>query len=149
VMREFRLSDRDLDEMTEIIAIEQYASPEDLSERHRAFGARTVYKYRRWREALDVCEALAEEEDRRRIEQERQRLAALRNGDSLEDLELPFRTYNSLMGAGYSTVGELARASASELRAIPNSGKWALDDVQTALAARGLKLRDAATEVDG
>ena len=60
----------------------------------------------------------------------------------IEELELGVRSYNCLKRAGIQTVGDLVAKTESELNAIPNFGKKAIDEVVETLHARGLSLRD-------
>jgi DNA-directed RNA polymerase subunit alpha len=70
-------------------------------------------------------------------------LAAGEGDDRLiEELEIGVRAYNCLKRAGIQTVGDLVQRSESELNAIPNFGKRSTDEVQDALTALGLSLRD-------
>ncbi len=70
--------------------------------------------------------------------------AAPTEGDDrlIEELEIGVRAYNCLKRAGIQTVGDLVQRSESELNAIPNFGKRSTDEVQEALHALGLNLRD-------
>ena len=70
-------------------------------------------------------------------------LAAAEGDDRLiEELEIGVRAYNCLKRAGIQTVGDLVQRSESELNAIPNFGKRSTDEVEDALNALGLSLRD-------
>ena len=70
-------------------------------------------------------------------------LAAGEGDDRLiEELEIGVRAYNCLKRAGIQTVGDLVQRSESELNAIPNFGKRSTEEVNEALNALGLSLRD-------
>src|ERR671919_382407 len=69
--------------------------------------------------------------------------AATEGDDRLiEELEIGVRAYNCLKRAGIQTVGDLVQRSESELNAIPNFGKRSTEEVEEALTALGLSLRD-------
>lgn len=63
---------------------------------------------------------------------------------TLDQLDLSVRTYNALVARrGYRTVADLVKCSWKDLIKIPTFGRKSLAEVESALAERGLKLREA------
>jgi carbon monoxide dehydrogenase subunit G len=63
---------------------------------------------------------------------------------SVEELHLALRSYNSLRREGIHTVGELASRTERQLLAIDNIGPASVEEIRQKLAERGLSLGDAA-----
>jgi hypothetical protein len=66
---------------------------------------------------------------------------------SLEDLGLPPRSLNALVDGGISRVGDLLTLTRAHLLRIPNFGRRALGEVETALETLGLRLAPLPHEV--
>ena len=64
-------------------------------------------------------------------------------GDSVESLNLPLRSYNSLRREGIHTVGDLTARTPEDLLAIENIGPASVDEIKRRLAERGLALADS------
>jgi carbon monoxide dehydrogenase subunit G len=62
--------------------------------------------------------------------------------ESVESLNLPLRSYNSLRREGIHTVGDLAAHSPEDLLAIENIGPVSVDEIKRKLADRGLALSE-------
>jgi DNA-directed RNA polymerase subunit alpha len=58
----------------------------------------------------------------------------------LEDLELSVPAFNCLKREGFTTADELMLLSEADLRAIPNLGSAAVEEIKQALATLGLRL---------
>jgi DNA-directed RNA polymerase subunit alpha len=58
---------------------------------------------------------------------------------SLDELGLPTRIANALKNAGYKTVKELLAATNKDLKGVKNLGGKSLEEVDAALATKGLK----------
>ena len=63
--------------------------------------------------------------------------------ESVESLNLPLRSYNSLRREGIHTVGDLAAHSPEDLLAIENIGPVSVDEIRRKLADRGLTLGES------
>ncbi|RME85275.1 MAG: DNA-directed RNA polymerase subunit alpha, partial [Zetaproteobacteria bacterium] len=59
---------------------------------------------------------------------------------SIDDLEMSWRTSNTLKAQGIMTVGELVRHTPQELLRTPNFGRKSLAEIEEALARHGLRL---------
>ncbi len=59
---------------------------------------------------------------------------------TIEDLELPARTVNSLRAAGIEYIGELVRMKESDILNTKNFGKKSLEEIKRALEDKGLSL---------
>ncbi len=59
---------------------------------------------------------------------------------TIEDLELPARTVNSLRSAGIEYIGELVRLKEEDILNTKNFGKKSLEEIKKALEAKGLSL---------
>ena len=68
---------------------------------------------------------------------------------SIEDLQLPVRTFNSLRREGIHTVGDLAARNEADLLTINNLGPQSISEIKQKLAERGLGLAPAAASADG
>jgi uncharacterized protein len=64
-------------------------------------------------------------------------------GDSVESLNLPLRSYNSLRREGIHTVRDLTARTPEDLLAIENIGPASVDEIKRRLAERGLALADS------
>lgn len=64
------------------------------------------------------------------------------NGSDIDDLDLPIRAHNALRAAGIRTVAQLTARSPGELLPLRGVGVGSVTDIQNALAAHGLKLKD-------
>jgi uncharacterized protein len=64
-------------------------------------------------------------------------------GESVESLDLPLRSYNSLRREGIHTVGDLTARTPEDLLAIENIGPVSVDEIRRKLADRGLALADS------
>ena len=60
---------------------------------------------------------------------------------SVTDLNLDVRAINCLKAEGIQTIGELCDQHTHNLRKVPNLGKVCLNNIVTALAQHGLKLK--------
>jgi carbon monoxide dehydrogenase subunit G len=69
--------------------------------------------------------------------------------ESVENLNLPLRTYNSLRREGIHTVGDLTARTPEDLLAIENIGPVSVDEIRRKLAERGLALADSAPGGNG
>jgi carbon monoxide dehydrogenase subunit G len=69
--------------------------------------------------------------------------------ESVENLNLPLRTYNSLRREGIHTVGDLTGRTPEDLLAIENIGPVSVDEIRRKLAERGLALADSAPGGNG
>ncbi|MBT9258989.1 MAG: DNA-directed RNA polymerase subunit alpha [Clostridiales bacterium] len=59
----------------------------------------------------------------------------------IDELELSVRSYNCLKRAGINTIGELVNKTPEDMLKIRNLGKKSLEEVESRLAAFGLKLK--------
>lgn len=64
------------------------------------------------------------------------------HGTTLESLDLDIRSYNCLKAERIETVEKLLEFTARDLLKTPNLGRRSLDFITTALAQRGLRLKD-------
>jgi hypothetical protein len=64
-------------------------------------------------------------------------------GQSIEDLNLPVRAYNSLRREGVHTIADLVTMTADQLLAIDNIGPASVEEIRQRLSDRGLSLSDA------
>lgn len=62
----------------------------------------------------------------------------LADRQTIDELELFVRTFNSLKNADINTVGDLIRLSPKELLKLPNFGRRALNDVRQRLKEHGV-----------
>jgi uncharacterized protein len=69
--------------------------------------------------------------------------------ESVESLNLPLRSYNSLRREGIHTVGDLAAHSPEDLLAIENIGPVSVDEIRRKLADRGLALSESQYDGNG
>jgi carbon monoxide dehydrogenase subunit G len=69
--------------------------------------------------------------------------------ESVESLNLPLRSYNSLRREGIHTVGDLAARSPEDLLAIENIGPVSVDEIKRKLADRGLVLNEPRSASNG
>jgi uncharacterized protein len=69
--------------------------------------------------------------------------------ESVESLNLPLRTYNSLRREGIHTVGDLTARTPEDLLAIENIGPVSVDEIRRKLAERGLALADSGSGGNG
>jgi carbon monoxide dehydrogenase subunit G len=77
------------------------------------------------------------------LPQEEGRPAEADLSESVESLNLPLRTYNSLRREGIHTVGDLTGRTPEDLLAIENIGPVSVDEIRRKLAERGLALADS------
>jgi uncharacterized protein len=70
-------------------------------------------------------------------------------GESVESLDLPLRSYNSLRREGIHTVGDLTARTPEDLLAIENIGPVSVEEIRRKLAERGLALADSGPGGDG
>ena len=68
---------------------------------------------------------------------------------TIDVLNLPVRSYNSLRRAGIDTVGDLASRSGADLLAIENIGPASVEEIRQKLASMGLTLTDSAASRNG
>jgi carbon monoxide dehydrogenase subunit G len=68
---------------------------------------------------------------------------------TIDVLNLPVRSYNSLRRAGIVTVGDLAARSGADLLAIENIGPASVEEISQKLASMGLTLTDSPASRNG
>ncbi len=67
-------------------------------------------------------------------------------GEPIDHLELPTRTRNNLVLAGFERADQLAALTAKELLSVPNIGDKAVEEVAAALKSVGLSFRASESE---
>jgi uncharacterized protein len=70
-------------------------------------------------------------------------------GESVEGLNLPLRSYNSLRREGIHTVGDLTARSPEDLLAIENIGPASVEEIKRKLALQGLALSESRSGGNG
>jgi carbon monoxide dehydrogenase subunit G len=70
-------------------------------------------------------------------------------GQSVEGLNLPLRSYNSLRREGIHTVGDLTARSPEDLLAIENIGPASVEEIKRKLALQGLALSESRSGGNG
>jgi RNA polymerase alpha subunit len=68
---------------------------------------------------------------------------------TIDVLNLPVRSYNSLRRAGIDTVGDLTSRSGADLLAIENIGPASVEEIRQKLASMGLTLTDSPASRNG